>query len=74
MTDAADLRDLRAKITAESDQVLEAVSRATGRDKSELVREVLHEWADRKLHEARLIHRLARSEGSDGSRGEKAGT
>lgn len=66
----ADLRDLRAKITPEADQVLEAISRATGRDKSELVRDVLHEWAGKKLHEARLIHRLATREGSEGRGGE----
>ena len=69
MTDA-ELRDLRAKITPEADQVLEAVSRASGRDKSELVREVLHDWAGKKLHEARLIHRLALREGGDGRSGE----
>ena len=63
-------RDLRAKITPEADQVLEAVSRASGREKSELVREVLHEWAGKKLHEATLIHRLSHREGSKGRGGE----
>lgn len=70
MTDTAELRDLRAKITPEADQVLEAVSRASGRDKSELVRDVLHEWAGKKLHEATLIHRLAIPKGSEGRGGE----
>ena len=70
MSDTSDLRDLRAKITPEADQVLEAVSRASGKDKSELVREVLHEWSARKLHEATLIHRLAHREGTEGRGGE----
>ena len=67
MTDVTELRDLRAKITPEADQVLEAISRASGQEKSEVVRAVLHEWAGRKLHEATLIHRLAMREGSSGS-------
>lgn len=68
MTDfSGDLRDLRAKITPEADQLLEAVSRASGRDKSEIVRDLLHDWSTQKLHEARLILRFALREGTDGS-------
>jgi hypothetical protein len=63
---SAELRDLRAKITAEADQVLEALSRSSGTDKSALVREILSKWAADKLHEARLILRLAESEGISG--------
>lgn len=54
----AELRDVRAKITAESDQMLDAISRASGRDKSELIREVLHEWYVRHLEQVRMIVRL----------------
>ena len=38
------LIDLHAKVTPEADAVLEAVQRATGKDKSEVVRDVLHKW------------------------------
>ena len=60
----ADLVDFRGRITDETNQVLEAVSRSRGRDKSEIVRDVLHEWALTKINEAMLIQRLTRSEGT----------
>lgn len=52
------LLDLRAKITAESDAVLEAVQRATGRDKSEVVRDVLHKWAMAEIHASTVLHNI----------------
>jgi hypothetical protein len=60
----SELRDVRAKITVNADQVLDAVARASGRDKSELIREVLDKWAAEKVHEATLIVRLAIREGT----------
>lgn len=54
----SDLRDLRAKITPEADDMLSAVSHATGRDKSDLAREVLHTWASEKLREVQMIERF----------------
>lgn len=64
---AADLIDLRAKVSAETNAVLEALSRAGGKDKSEIVREVLHQWALAKVHEATLIQRLMAVEGLSGT-------
>lgn len=60
---ADELRDLRAKISVESDAVLDAVSRVTGRDRSEIVRDVLHKWADEQIELAKVIHERLRSEG-----------
>lgn len=60
------LKDLRAKVTPETDAVLEAVNRASGKDKSEIVREVLHAWASQKILEATMTHRLLVAEGLPG--------
>ena len=70
----SDLRDCRAKLTSESDQMLEAVSRASGRDKSELVREIVHAWYLEKFREHQMIGRFFReSKGSAGApRGDPA--
>jgi hypothetical protein len=57
------LRDLRAKISVEADIVLKARSRALGKDVSEVVRDVLHEWASRELEASRMLEGLARIEG-----------
>lgn len=40
-----ELLDLRAKITELTDDVLDAIAQGEERDKSEVVREVLHSWA-----------------------------
>jgi len=68
-----ELRDFRGKVTPETDAVLEALNRATGRDKSEIAREVLHRWAAEQLEAAKLMVRLSTCEGRGGeSRGVRA--
>lgn len=67
------LIDFRGKITHETDAVLEAMHQATGRDRSEIVREVLHQWAEAKIHEASLIDQRLRREGLRGIVGGMAG-
>jgi len=62
---SADLHDFRCRITPETTAVLEAVSRASGRDRCDLARDVLHVWALEKINEATLIQRLTRSEGGE---------
>jgi len=57
------LIDLTAKITIETDAVLEAAQRATGRDKSEVVRDVLHKWAVTGIHASNVLHAILQREG-----------
>lgn len=64
---AADLKDLRAKITARTWCFLESESRATGKDLSELVREILSEWASVRLHAHIEAAKLLAAEGEPGS-------
>jgi hypothetical protein len=63
---ACDLKDFRGKITLESDCVLEAESRASGKERQEIVREILHDWAVRRIDGASVLHRLLRAEGLPG--------
>lgn len=60
------LKDLRTKISAETDAVLEAVSRHSGRDKTEIVREILHDWAQEEIGKASMMDKLLRAEGLPG--------
>ena len=63
---SADLKDLRTKVTTRTDAVLEAINRATGRDKCELAREVLDKWAAEQIHAASLIDHMLKAEGEPG--------
>jgi hypothetical protein len=63
-----DLKDLRLKITPETDCVLRARARATGKDINELAREVLHEWAGAEIHSATVMVGLLTVEGLAGAR------
>lgn len=74
---AVELKDLRAKITPRTNAVLEALNRSTGRDKSEIARDILDKWAAEQIHAATLIDRMLAvegepgiGEGSSGNRGE----
>jgi Ribbon-helix-helix protein, copG family len=60
---ADELRDLRAKISVQTDAALDAHSRVTGRDRSELVREILHEWSLEQIAIATLLDARLRAEG-----------
>lgn len=71
---AAPLKDFRGKITAETDCVLEAMTRVTGKDRAELAREVLHDWAQDRLREHSILDRLLKAEGISGEPEGLAGT
>jgi hypothetical protein len=62
-----ELRDLRTKISAQADAALTAVSIAKGIDKSEIARDVLHEWANDQILLARLIQKRLKAEGIEGN-------
>lgn len=70
---SAPLKDLRAKITAETACVIEAQHRATGRSHAEIVREVLHSWASIEMRKASVMRGLLIAEGIGGSRREGEG-
>lgn len=70
---SAELKDFRGKITAETDCVLEAINRVTGRDKSEIVRDVLHKWASEKLTMHTVLGRLMQTEGLAAAHGGSSG-
>lgn len=63
---SAELKDFRGKLTAETDCVLEAMNRVSGRDRSEIVREILHKWAVDKIHEHSVLTGLLAREGLAG--------
>lgn len=63
---SAELKDFRGKLTGRSACALEAVSRATGRDQSEIVRELVDRWAEEQIHAASVMHRLLQAEGLPG--------
>ena len=64
----SELRDLRAKVTIEADAALDAEARATGKDRSEIVREVLHTWAEQRLQVATLLIARLKAEGIERER------
>lgn len=66
---SAELKDFRGKITAETDVVLEAINRTSGKDRSEIVRDVLHSWALQKIDEHSILAKLMHSEGIAGNSG-----
>lgn len=63
---SAELKDFWGKITPESDAVLEALNRTTGKDKSEILREVLHKWATEQIDVAMVLDGILRSQGMPG--------
>ena len=58
-----ELKDARLKITPEIDVWLEAESRASGKDRAEIMREVLQATALRRIHDARVLTSLALTQG-----------
>jgi hypothetical protein len=64
---AVELTDLRTKISPLTAQVLAGLNMATGKERTQIVRDVLHEWASNQVHTARMVERLTRGEGFSGA-------
>ena len=63
---SAELHDFRGKITTRTHCALEARSRATGKDRAEIVREILDSWAADECHAAMVLHRSLLAQGLPG--------
>ena len=61
------LIDFRGKVTPETDAVLEAIQRSTGRDKSEIARDWMHKLAMKEIHASIELHKILRREGLTGA-------
>ena len=64
---AAELRDYRGRISVLADIAIDAKAKATGRERQEIVREILDVWAEREVHAASLLHAALKAEGMSGS-------
>lgn len=62
-----ELKDFRGKITGLTWCWLEAEHRATGSDQSEIVRDILHAWAETKNRAAIEARKLMEAEGTLGN-------
>ena len=70
---SAELHDLRGKITTRTHCALEARARATGKDRGEIVRDILDAWAADEVHAAMVLHRSLLAQGLAGIDGGAAG-
>lgn len=68
-----ELIDFRGKITPEAHAALEAVSRTTGKDRSEIVRDLVHAWAMEQIHSATVLQGLLKAQGLTGIDGGVSG-
>lgn len=57
------LIDCRIKITADTDAVVQTVHLSSGKDKSEILREVLHRWAADEIRASMMLHGELKSKG-----------
>lgn len=57
------LIDLRCKVTPEVDALLETLHRTSGKDKSEIARDVLHKWAVIEIRASMMLHSELKSKG-----------
>jgi len=70
---SAELKDFRGKLDPLSWCWLEAEHRVTGKDQSEIVRDMVHAWALERANAAIEARKLMEAEGIAGISGEKKG-
>ena len=63
----SELIDVRTKVTRETDAWLESFSRASGKDRSEILRDVLHQIAIEKISEISIAHDVLKAKGLVGA-------
>ena len=61
------LHDFRGKLTTETSIALKAEMATNGGTEQDIVRQVMHEWAQRKIHAASVMSRLLLAEGVAGA-------
>ena len=72
---AAELVDFRLKVTQETICALAAAARASGDDKPEVARDILHAWAMKQIHSANVLHACLKAKGLDAANlGKRAAT
>lgn len=64
---AADYRSSHVKLTVEADVVVEAHARARDKDRTEIIRDVMHRWALLEIEVARLTAQRLKAEGVSGT-------
>lgn len=62
---AAELKDLRARITPEAWAVLKAKAISSGKDMEAIHRDLLHRWALEEINKASVMQRYLRANGID---------
>jgi hypothetical protein len=67
------LIDFRGKVTPETQSVLEALARTTGRTFQDIAREWMHEKAMEHIHAASVLHGLLKAQGLKGIDGGRGG-
>jgi len=63
------LKDIRTKVSSKCWALIEAESRASGREQAEVLREILHRWADERHRLVTVAQQLLRVTGNDSADG-----
>lgn len=54
-----DRTEIRIEVPVEETYVLDGVCQATGKNRTEVVRELLRDWSEKQLHVATIVVRMA---------------